>query len=436
MPLLIAARYSDLDMPELFDPGALEDLQPDEYVVVPRGDSEDVARVACREYRSSEHLALRRRGYPRILRRASPEEVEAWWERKLEERRAMVLAKEKAAELRLDIKVSRARVMMHERAVAFDFTSEQRIDFRALVKELSAALRMRIDLWQVGVRDEAKLLDGYGVCGLKTCCSTWLPDFRPINIRMAKDQDINLPPTKLSGQCGRLLCCLSYEVDQYREMNREALPKGSTVTLDGKQWTIIDRNLLAGTYQLMDEARTVRVAKLAELQAAEVRVPDQMKKMARTAIANNKAAAPRPGTPTADAEATPAATGDAPKPPRQKDRDRGERGERGGRQHGPAGDRPDTPREDRHAPEPQPAPAEPSAEAPDDNLAEPSLERKERRRRRDRNRGRGGDRPPRPDDAPPANPPGDAPAPDARPAADGDNAPERRGFRRRKNRKR
>jgi hypothetical protein len=348
----------------------------------------------------------------------------------------MVLAKEKAAELRLDIKVSRARVMMHERAVAFDFTSEQRIDFRALVKELSAALRMRIDLWQVGVRDEAKLLDGYGVCGLKTCCSTWLPDFRPINIRMAKDQDINLPPTKLSGQCGRLLCCLSYEVDQYREMNREALPKGSTVTLDGKQWTIIDRNLLAGTYQLMDEARTVRVAKLAELQAAEVRVPDQMKKMARTAIANNKAAAPRPGTPTADAEATPAATGDAPKPPRQKDRDRGERGERGGRQRGPAGDRPDTPREDRPAPEPQPAAAEPSAEAPDDNPAEPSLERTERRRRRDRNRGRSGDRPPRPDDAPPANPPGDAPAPDARPAADGDNAPERRGFRRRKNRKR
>ena len=281
MALFIAAKFSQEEMPVIFDPGAFQDLKPQEFVVVPRGDSEDVAFVASLEHKSIQLLKLRRDAYPRVLRRATPEEVQAWWDRKVAERRAMVLCKDKARELNLDIKVSHVRIDMKENRAIFHFTSEQRIDFRALVRDVSAQLKLRVDLWQIGVRDEARMVDGFGICGLQTCCSSWLKEFRPITIRMAKEQDINLPPTKLSGQCGRLLCCLSYEVDQYKEMAKSALPKGATITYgEGKQGVIIDRNLVASTYLVSDQAGGMTTVKASEI-GGDIRVPDQMKRMGK-----------------------------------------------------------------------------------------------------------------------------------------------------------
>ncbi|MCC6546506.1 hypothetical protein IT570_04995 [Candidatus Sumerlaeota bacterium] len=281
MALFVAAKFSQEEMPFVFDPGSFQDLKPQDFIVVPRSGSEDVAFVAALEYKSIQQLKLRRDAYPRVIRRASQPEIEAWWERKTAERRAFVLAKEKSRELKLDIKISHARVDMVENKAVLHFTSDQRIDFRALVKELSLILRMRIELWQIGVRDEAKMIDGFGACGLQQCCSTWLPDFRPITIKMAKDQDINLPPSKLSGQCGRLLCCLSYEVDQYREMSKGALPKGSTLSFEGKDMIIADRNLIAGTYLLFERGAGYKTVKMDQLTGAAVRVPEQMKKFGR-----------------------------------------------------------------------------------------------------------------------------------------------------------
>lgn len=280
MAEFIAAKFSEQEMPETFDPGEVRGLKPQDFVVVPRGDGEDIAYVAAYEYKASVQLNLRRKPYPRVIRRAKPEEVESWWSRKAQERRALVLCKEKARELRLDMKISHARIDEKERKAIFHFTSDQRVDFRHLVKELSALLKTRIELWQVGVRDEARMIDGYGVCGLKTCCSTWLSEFSNISIRMAKEQDISLPPSKLSGQCGRLLCCLSYEVDQYRAMSREALPKGATVKFDGGDWVIIDRNLVAGTYTITNGAGVYKSVKAGEI-GEGVRVPDQMKRMGK-----------------------------------------------------------------------------------------------------------------------------------------------------------
>lgn len=269
-------------MPVTFDPGDLRgNIKPQDFVVVPRGDGEDVAFVACMEYKSSKQLSIRREPYPRVLRRASEEEVSGWWERKAAERRAMVICKEKARDLKLDIKISHVRIDEQERKAIFHFTSDQRVDFRALVKELSALIKLRIELWQIRVRDEARMIDGYGVCGQKTCCSTWLKDFSNIAIRMAKDQDINLPPSKLSGQCGRLLCCLSYEVDQYREMAREALPKGATVKFEDQEWVIMDRNLIAGTYHLTNKTGLHKTVKAADLADGETKIPEQMQQMGR-----------------------------------------------------------------------------------------------------------------------------------------------------------
>lgn len=281
MALYVAVKFSQDEMPIIYDPGPLQDLKPQDFVVVPRAGSQDVGFVACLEHKSIHQLKLRREPYPRVARKASPEEVEAWWKRKALEREAMMVCKQKAHELRLDIKISHVRYDMTEPKAVFQFTSEQRVDFRQLVKDLSALLKVRIELWQMGIRDEARFVDGFGVCGLQTCCSTWLTEFRPVSIKMAKDQDISLPPAKLSGQCGRLLCCLSYEVDQYRQMSREALPKGSTVTWEGKEMVIIDRNLIGRTYLITDQQGTYKTVKAEELQGTEVKVPAQMKSMGK-----------------------------------------------------------------------------------------------------------------------------------------------------------
>jgi cell fate regulator YaaT (PSP1 superfamily) len=277
MPQVISLKFAQEEMPRTYDPNGIEGLALQDFVVAEVDDSQDVGFIAGVEWVSSEQLRLRRGPMKRILRRATDREKEVFFTRKTVERRALVLCKEKAEEMHLPIKVTTSRIDPRDGRIVFRFTSDQRVDFRALVRELTALLKARIELWQIGVRDEAKIVDGFGICGLRTCCSSWLPDFRPITIKMAKDQDINLPPNKLSGQCGRLLCCLSYEVDQYRDMVKQLLPKGSTIEVEGREGVIIDRNIIRQSYtvQFPDGGTTI-VAAHEDLRA---RVPDQLKKM-------------------------------------------------------------------------------------------------------------------------------------------------------------
>jgi cell fate regulator YaaT (PSP1 superfamily) len=153
----------------------------------------------------------------RILREASGED-RLNHDRQLEhEVTAKRFCQERARELGLDMKVSRVDFSLDGEAAKFYFTAEGRVDFRRLVRDLSARFATRIKMVQVGARDEAGLLGGIGVCGRTLCCSTWLKDFRPISIQMAKRQNLSLNPSKISGQCGRLLCCLAYEDDQYQK---------------------------------------------------------------------------------------------------------------------------------------------------------------------------------------------------------------------------
>jgi cell fate regulator YaaT (PSP1 superfamily) len=289
MALFVAAKFSPFEMPVIYDPGIFQDLKTEEFILVPRSGSEDIAFIAALEYKSVHQLKLRRDPFPKVMRRATTEEVEQWKVRKKVEKEALILAKEKSRALNLDIKISHTRIDYKENKTTFHFTSDQRVDFRALVKELSAILKMRIELWQIGVRDEARMLDGYGVCGQQTCCSGWITDFKPITIRMAKDQDINLPPTKLSGQCGRLLCCLSYEVDQYKLMNKEALPKGAKITWNDRPMMISDRNLVAGTYVLIEQTGAHHTVKHSDLIKTDEppEVPEQMKNFGKKVFHEN-----------------------------------------------------------------------------------------------------------------------------------------------------
>jgi cell fate regulator YaaT (PSP1 superfamily) len=153
----------------------------------------------------------------KILRRSNEEDEAAFARQRKSELLALRFAKERAEALGLEMKISRVDFSLFDSRATFYFTAEGRTDFRRLVRDLSRRFSVRVKMLQVGPRDEAKLLGGIGICGRTLCCSTWLRDFRPISIQMAKRQNLSLNPSKISGQCGRLLCCLAYEDHQYQK---------------------------------------------------------------------------------------------------------------------------------------------------------------------------------------------------------------------------
>ena len=156
----------------------------------------------------------------RILRRAGKDDIAAHERQLQNQATGKIFCQEKARALALEMKISRVDFSLNSREATFHFTSEARVDFRQLVRELAQRFSAKVKMVQVGARDEAALLGGIGVCGRTLCCSTWLKDFKPISISMAKRQNLSLNPSKISGQCGRLLCCLAYEDDQYKGAKR------------------------------------------------------------------------------------------------------------------------------------------------------------------------------------------------------------------------
>lgn len=159
-----------------------------------------------------------------IVRAADPADTEAWDRQRQNEMSGKLYAQERARALGLDMKISLVDFSLSGKKATFYFTSDGRVDFRQLVRDLSSRFSVRVKMVQVGARDEAGLIGGIGVCGRTLCCSTWLKDFRPISIQMAKRQNLSLNPSKISGQCGRLLCCLAYEDDQYKTRNPDSRP--------------------------------------------------------------------------------------------------------------------------------------------------------------------------------------------------------------------
>ena len=165
---------------------------------------------------------------------------------KLKEKEAFKIASEKIAEHNLDMHLVNTEYTFDGSKILFYFTAEGRVDFRELVKTLAGIFKTRIELRQIGVRDEAKSLGAIGICGKTLCCSTFLSDFHPVSIKMAKEQGLSLNPTKISGVCGRLMCCLEYEQNVYDEMLKIVPPKGSLVEcVDGKGIVIESETLKA-----------------------------------------------------------------------------------------------------------------------------------------------------------------------------------------------
>ncbi|HWQ15053.1 MAG TPA: stage 0 sporulation family protein, partial [Roseiflexaceae bacterium] len=245
MPTVVGIRFKDSGKTYYFDPGGLGELEQGDHVIVDTVRGPELAKVA---YPPREILADEVVGELKpVLRRAEPADFERM--RLLNARHDEVMARcaEKIGDHGLPMRLVKAEYSFDGSRLTFYFTAEKRVDFRMLVRDLARTFRTRIELRQIGPRDEAKLLGGIGPCGRLLCCATFLPDYARVSIKMAKDQDLPLNPTKISGVCGRLLCCLSYEHDQYVQAKAALPKKGAWVQTPEGPGEVVAVNVLKET---------------------------------------------------------------------------------------------------------------------------------------------------------------------------------------------
>lgn len=232
MPVVVGIRFKDSGKVYFFDPNGLEALVQGDAVIVETVRGLELAKVAYSPHHIAEDDIIA--DLKPVVRRAEDADFERM--RLLGERHEEVLIRcaEKVTEHNLPMRLVKAEYSFDGSRLTFYFTAEKRVDFRLLVRDLARTFKTRIELRQIGPRDEAKLLGGIGPCGRLLCCATFLPDYARVSIKMAKDQDLPLNPTKISGVCGRLLCCLSYEHEQYLAIKAELPRRGTWVqTPDG-----------------------------------------------------------------------------------------------------------------------------------------------------------------------------------------------------------
>ncbi len=186
----------------------------------------------------------------KVIRIATKEDLIQLEKNKVKEKEAAEVCQQKIKQHRMDMKLVDVEYTFDGSKVLFYFTADGRVDFRELVKDLASVFRIRIELRQIGVRDEAKMLGGLGVCGKPFCCSTFLGEFQPVSIKMAKEQGLSLNPTKISGTCGRLMCCLKYEQDAYEDLLKHTPKVGAFVNTPEGKGNVEDVNLLTGMLKI------------------------------------------------------------------------------------------------------------------------------------------------------------------------------------------
>jgi cell fate regulator YaaT (PSP1 superfamily) len=181
-----------------------------------------------------------------IIRKASESDIETYKKNQDKENSSFNVCRDKIKDYNLDMKLVDVEMQFDGSKITFYFTAAQRVDFRELVKDLASIYRTRIELRQIGVRDEAKRISGCGICGRKQCCSAFLNEFEQITTQMAKDQQLALNPSKISGNCGRLLCCLRYENETYLDIAKDFPPQGCCMSLNGKKGNLNYINIFQG----------------------------------------------------------------------------------------------------------------------------------------------------------------------------------------------
>lgn len=185
-----------------------------------------------------------------LIRIATEDDLNHLAENKLKESEAYRICEQKIAYHKLDMKLVNVEYTFDNSKILFYFTADGRVDFRALVKDLASVFRTRIELRQIGVRDEAKMLGGLGICGKPFCCASYMGEFQPVSIKMAKEQGLSLSPVKISGTCGRLMCCLKYEQEAYTDLLKRTPKIGAIVNTPEGRGLVVENNLIARTLKV------------------------------------------------------------------------------------------------------------------------------------------------------------------------------------------
>ncbi|MCR5290928.1 MAG: hypothetical protein K6E51_13130 [Treponema sp.] len=225
-------------------------LKSGDHVIIPTRYGKDMALVLGV---SKTPIGIKPSDVVVIDRVATDEDLERSQTLRQKEIEAFPIFKEKAASHNLEMKLIATHFLLDEQKVLFFFSADNRVDFRELVKDLVSIFKMRIELRQIGVRDESRIIGGLGVCGRPYCCHCVSDKLRPVSIRMAKDQNLSLNSMKISGQCGRLLCCLSYEYDWYAEARKKLPNEGTHLFYDGTKFRITEVNLLSSMVKMAGE---------------------------------------------------------------------------------------------------------------------------------------------------------------------------------------
>ena len=238
---IIGVRFKPAGKIYYFDPAGVEVARSSGVIVETlRGVEYGICEIPNRMVEENPiFIPLRK-----IIRIATDKDLVTLEANKKREKEAFGICLEKIAKHGLVMKLIDVELTFDNTKIIFYFTADGRVDFRELVKELAGVFRMRIELRQIGVRDEAKFLNGIGMCGRTLCCATFLPEFQPVSIKMAKDQSLSLNPSKISGICGRLMCCLKYEEETYEELNKGMPGVGDTVETPDGQGDVLSVSIL------------------------------------------------------------------------------------------------------------------------------------------------------------------------------------------------
>lgn len=248
---VIGVRFKEVGKVYYFDPDGQTYTEGDHVIV------ETVRGVECGEVAAANHSVDEEKvvmPLKKALRPATEEDIRHLEENAILEKQALAKCEEKIAAHGLDMKLVDVEYTFDNSKIIFYFTADGRVDFRELVKDLAAVFRTRIELRQIGVRDEAKMIGGLGICGRPFCCTSFLGEFMPVSVKMAKEQGLSLNPIKISGTCGRLMCCLNYEQSGYEELIRTTPHIGAYVKTPEGNGVVTDVSLMTGTLSIKMDA--------------------------------------------------------------------------------------------------------------------------------------------------------------------------------------
>jgi cell fate regulator YaaT (PSP1 superfamily) len=254
---IVGVRFKDGGKVYYFAPGKIQAKQGDLVITeTARGTECGEVAIPNKKVPKAEVTAPLKN----LIRLANRDDMRTLAANRKKEARAAAVCQEKIAYRKLNMKLVDVECTFDNSKIMFYFTAENRVDFRELVKDLAAVFRTRIELRQIGVRDNAKMLGGIGICGREFCCKSFLSDFQPVSIKMAKEQGLSLNPSKISGCCGRLMCCLKNEQNVYEALLKITPKNGALVALpDGTKGKVVETNPLTGALKVLTEQSDVPV---------------------------------------------------------------------------------------------------------------------------------------------------------------------------------